>query len=85
VDYTGSGKETGPLSLVSTTEDLLGRKSGGFGLENEITAVEIRHVDHVTLLYQKKLPLTSPTIGGRSVGIVRSRTQAAVLSLFKLL
>jgi hypothetical protein len=27
-------------------------------------------------LYQQKLALTSPTSGGRSVGIVRSRTQA---------
>jgi hypothetical protein len=28
------GLERGPLSLVSTTEELLGRKSSGFGLEN---------------------------------------------------
>jgi hypothetical protein len=27
-------------------------------------------------MYPKKLALTSPTIGGRSVGIVQSRTQA---------
>jgi hypothetical protein len=27
-------------------------------------------------LYQQKLELTSPTSGGRSAGIVRSRTQA---------
>jgi hypothetical protein len=31
-------------------------------------AVRIRHADHVTL--------TSPTSGGRSVGIVRLRTEA---------
>jgi len=30
----------------------------------------------VTPLYPKKLALTSPTGGGRSVGIVRSRTKA---------
>jgi hypothetical protein len=30
----------------------------------------------VTPLYPQKLALTSPTSGGRSVGIVRSRTQA---------
>jgi len=30
----------------------------------------------VTLLYPQKLALTSPTGGGRSVGIVRSRTKA---------
>ena len=36
-----------------------------------------RYADHVTPLYpQKKLALTSPTGGGRSVGIVRSRTKA---------
>jgi len=30
----------------------------------------------VTPLYPQKLALTSPTDGGRSVGIVRSRTKA---------
>jgi len=30
----------------------------------------------VTTLYQQKLTLTSPTGGGRSVGIVRLRTKA---------
>jgi hypothetical protein len=33
-------------------------------------------------LYQQKLALTSPTSGGRSVGIVRSRTQATEFSFF---
>jgi hypothetical protein len=28
------GLELGPLSLVSTIEELLGRKSSGFGLDN---------------------------------------------------
>ena len=36
----------------------------------------IRCADHVTPLYPQKLALTSPTDGGRSVGIVRSRTKA---------
>jgi hypothetical protein len=36
--------------------------------------------DHVTPLYPQKLALTSPTGGGRSVGIVRSRTKATELS-----
>ena len=36
----------------------------------------IRCADHVTPLYSQKLALTSPTGGGRSVGIVRSRTKA---------
>ena len=35
-----------------------------------------RCADHVTPLYPQKLALTSPTGGGRSVGIVRSRTKA---------
>jgi hypothetical protein len=43
--------------------------------------VGIRHADHVTPLYPQKLALTSPTSGGRSVGIVLSRTQATELSL----
>ena len=36
----------------------------------------IRCADHVTPFYPQKLALTSPTGGGRSVGIVRSRTKA---------
>ena len=36
----------------------------------------IRCADHVTPLYPKNLALTSPTGGGRSVGIVSSRTKA---------
>ena len=36
----------------------------------------IRCADHVTPLYPQKLALTSPTGGGRSDGIVRSRTKA---------
>ena len=36
----------------------------------------IRCADYVTPLYPQKLALTSPTGGGRSVGIVRSRTKA---------
>ena len=41
----------------------------------------IRCADHVTPLYPQKLALTSPTCGGRSVGIVRSRTKATEFSL----
>jgi hypothetical protein len=41
----------------------------------ENTAVGIRHAYHVDLL-TANLALTSSTSGGRSVGIVRSRTQA---------
>jgi hypothetical protein len=60
------GLERGPLSLVSTTEELLGRKSNRAGLESEITAVR----DPPRLLhdppYAQKLALTSPTSGGRT-------------------
>jgi len=38
--------------------------------------VGTRCADHVTSLYPQKLALTSPTGGGRSVGIVRVRTEA---------
>jgi hypothetical protein len=35
--------------------------------------------DHAAPLYPQELALTSPTSGGRSVGIVRSRTKATEL------
>jgi hypothetical protein len=74
------GLERGPLSLVSTTDELHGRKSSGSGLEKtENTAVVIGRSDQATLLYPQKLTLTSQT-GGRSVGIVRSRIQAIEFS-----
>ena len=41
--------------------------------------------DHVTPLYPQKLALTSLTGGGRSVGIVRSRTKATELVIPLLL
>jgi hypothetical protein len=68
--------ERGPLSLVSTIEELIGRKSSGYGQENK----EYVHRDPsrwpLDTLYPQKLKLTSPTSGGRSVGSVRSQTQA---------
>jgi hypothetical protein len=45
----------------------------------ENTAVGNRCADHATPLYQQKLALTSPTSGGRLVGIVRSRTKTTEL------
>jgi hypothetical protein len=75
------GLERGPLSLVSTIEELLERKNGGSGLEIENTSVGIRRADHVTPLYPQKLALTSPTSGGGSVGIIRSRTKSTEFSL----
>jgi hypothetical protein len=39
--------ELGPLSLVSTTEELLDRKVAAPVSNPENTVVEIRHADHV--------------------------------------
>jgi hypothetical protein len=74
------GLERGPLSLVSTTEELLDRKVAAPVQKKENTAVGIRHAYHVAN-YPQKLAITSPTSGGRSVGIVRSRTQTMEFSL----
>jgi hypothetical protein len=61
-----SGLERGLLSLVTRTEELLGRKSRGSGLENR----QYGHRDPSCCprgtLYPKKLALTSLTSGGRS-------------------
>jgi hypothetical protein len=74
------GLERGPLSLVSTTEELLGRKVAAPVYKTDNTAVGIRHADHVASYFRKKLAITSPTSGGRSVGIVRSWTQTMEFS-----
>jgi hypothetical protein len=50
-------------------------KSSGSCLENREYGLGILHADHVAPSIRKKLAITSPTCGGRSVGIVRSRTQ----------
>jgi hypothetical protein len=47
------GLERGPLSLVSTTEELPGRKSSGSGQKTENTAVGIRHAEHMASLSEK--------------------------------
>jgi hypothetical protein len=70
--------ELGPLSLVNTTEELLGRKSSGSGLETREYGRWI-----TPPLHPQKLALTSPKSGARSVGVVRSRTQATEFSFFK--
>jgi hypothetical protein len=71
------GLERGPLSLVSTTEEVLARKSSGSGLENR----DYGSRGFVTLNYaitsiRKQLALTSPTSGDHWFCVVRSRTQA---------
>jgi hypothetical protein len=62
------GLERGPLSLVSTTEEVLGIKSSGSVLESR----EYGRGDPLRCprdtLYPPKFMLTSPTSGGRSVG-----------------
>jgi hypothetical protein len=64
------GLERGPVSLVSTIEDPLGRKSSGYGLEMR----EYNHRDPSCwsrdTFYPQQLALTSPTSGGHSVGII---------------
>jgi hypothetical protein len=70
------GLERGPLSLVGTIEELLGRNSSGSGLENrEYGCGDPLRWPRATL-YPQKLALTSPTRGGRLVGIVFLRTKA---------
>jgi hypothetical protein len=75
------GLDRGPLGLVSTIEELLGRNSSGSGLENQEydRGDPLRWPRHI--LYPQRLALTSPTSSSRSVGIVRLRTQATEFSL----
>jgi hypothetical protein len=70
------GLERGPLSLVNTIEELLGRKSNDSDLEIR----EYGRGDTLRwprdIFYPRKLSLTSPTSGNRSASIVRSWTKA---------
>jgi hypothetical protein len=69
------GLERGPISFVTTIEDLLGRNSSGSGLENrEYGRGDTLRWPRDTLSPQK-LALTSQTCGGRSVGKVRLRNK----------
>jgi hypothetical protein len=74
--------EWGPLSLVSTFEELVERKSSGSGLESREYGRRDPLRRSLGTLYPQKLALTSPTSSSRSVGIVRSRTQATEFSFF---
>jgi hypothetical protein len=60
------GLEEGSISLVSTTEELLENREYGRRDTSRWPC---------GTLYPQKLAITSPTSGGRSVGVVRSRTQ----------
>jgi hypothetical protein len=76
------GLEWGPVSLVSTTEELLERKNSGSGLEIRQYGRTNQSRRTRGTLQPKTLALTSPTSGGRPVGIVRSRTQVMEFSFF---
>jgi hypothetical protein len=73
------GLKRGPLSLMSTIEEVLGRNSSGSGVKRR----EYGRGDPFRLprdtLYPQKFTLSSPTSGGRSVGVVRSWTKATEL------
>jgi hypothetical protein len=75
------GLERGPLSLVSTNEELLGRNSSGSGLESREHDPRDPSRWSRGSLYSQTLALSLPTSGGRSVGIVRSRTKATEFTL----
>jgi hypothetical protein len=74
--------EWGPLSLMSTTEELLGKNSSNSGLENwEYSCGDLLRWPRDTL-YPQKLALISPTCGGRSVDIVHLRTKSTEFVCF---
>jgi hypothetical protein len=68
------GLERGPLNLVSTIEELLGWKSSRSDLEIREYGRRDPSRWQCDTVYPQTLALTSPTSGGRSVGIVRSQT-----------
>jgi hypothetical protein len=70
-----AGLKRGPFSLVSTIEELRGRNNSGCGLEIPKYGRKDPSRWLRGTLYPQKLVLTSPTSGGRSVGIVHSRTK----------
>jgi hypothetical protein len=71
----GASRFSVKQSFTIIIEELFGRKSSGSGIESR----GIRHADHVSHSIRKKSALTSSTSCGRSVGIIRSRTQATEL------
>jgi hypothetical protein len=79
--WAAEGLERGPLSLVSTIEELLGRNSSGFGPENREYYRRDPSRQPRDIVCPQKLALTSQTSGGHPVGIVRSLTRATELVL----
>jgi hypothetical protein len=80
--WEAAGLEQGPLSLVRTTEELPEGKVAAPVYKTEINDLEnpLRWPRYA--LYPQKLALTSPISGGRSVGIVRSRTKGTEFNFF---
>jgi hypothetical protein len=78
------GLERGPLSLASIIEELLGRKISGSGLESREYGRKDPSPWPRDTLYPQKVALTSPTSGGRPVGIVRSRIKAKEFCFFRM-
>jgi hypothetical protein len=62
------GLKWGPLSLVSTIEELLDRKISGCGLGNQQHGHRDPSCSPRGILYPQKLALISPPSGGRSLG-----------------
>jgi hypothetical protein len=77
------GLERGSLSLVSTIEELLKRKGSGSSLKSREYCRNDPLCWPRNTLYPRKLALTSPTSGGRSTSIVRSRTKAKTKAVFR--
>jgi hypothetical protein len=83
------GLQQGQLSLVTTIEEVLGRKSNDTCLDNQHYGRGDPFRWPRYTLYSQKLALTAPTNCDRSVGIVRSRAKDTqfffvFLSLFVL-
>jgi hypothetical protein len=76
-----AGMERGPLSLVSTIEELLERKISDSRLEIREYGRRDPSLWTRGTFYPQKLELTSLTSCGLSVGIIRSPTQATEFSL----
>jgi hypothetical protein len=80
------GLERGPLSFVSTTEELLERKSSGSGLKIENTAAGIRRAGHTTS--PQKSALVSPdnrrSLGWYSSLEDRVKSQALVITVMNV-
>ena len=78
---SGSGTGATQPREVNLRSYLNEKSSGSRSRKQRLTAVGTRCADHVTPHYPQMLALTSPTSGGRSVGIVRVRTKATEFSL----